>query len=130
MGCVTGPSLLLSPIGKHVHPESNGRSALFMLYEFMLSWNTENVFNRDQILQSIEETSIRVLTFAEASYGDRDENYPTETLSPYLPYSLCQAAIVQYRLWKQTGNPICKQRLDVLKRILGEFSKRWMVACK
>jgi transcription factor-like protein len=109
---------------------SNGYSALFILYEFMLSRNTENVFDRHQVLLSIEETSIRVLTFAEASYCEREENYPSEILSPYLPYSLCQAAIVQHRLWKQTGFPICKQRLDILKNILKEFTHRWMVACE
>ena len=96
----------------------------------MLNSNTDNAFNSNQILQSIEETSINALTFAEASYGDRDENYPSETLSPYLPYSLCQAAIVQYRLWRQTGQLICKQRVDTLKCILGEFTKRWMIACE
>jgi hypothetical protein len=96
----------------------------------MLSRNIPEGFDRQQILQSIDDTSIRSLTFAHASYIDREENYPKEIRSPYLPYSLCQAAIVQHRLWKQTGSLICKQRLDMLKTILGEFTHRWMVACK
>jgi hypothetical protein len=105
-------------------------SALFILYEFMLSRNMVDDSDKQQILQSLEDTSIRSLTFAEASYIDREENYPKEILSPYLPYSLCQATIVQHRLWKQTGSLICKQRLEMLKTILGEFTNRWMVACK
>ena len=90
----------------------------------MLSYDTGNIVERDRVLQSIDEMSLRATTFAAASYSDRMENYPHETLSPYLPYSLYQAAIVQYRLWKQNGDPMCKRRLDLLKAILGEFTKR------
>jgi hypothetical protein len=96
----------------------------------MLSRNTENIFDRHQLLQFIEETSIRALTFIEALYSDREENYPLEILSPYLPYSLCQAAIVQHRIWKQTGSPICNQRVEMFKNILGELTKRWRVVCE
>lgn len=105
-------------------------SALFTLYEFMLSKIPDNIEERNRIFRSIEETALRVITFAEASYGDREENYPPEIRSPYLPYSLCQAAIIQYQLWKHTGDPIWKQRLDSLKIMIEEFSNRWMVACK
>lgn len=98
-----------------------------MLYEFMLSHGNENVAEKHRILQSMEETSLQVITFAEASYGDREENYPFEVLSPYLPYSLCQAAIIQYRLWKHSNDPVCKLHLDSLKNILREFTKRWMM---
>ena len=96
----------------------------------MLSQNNQDDAERQQILQSMEETSLRALAFAEASYSDRDENYPFDTLSPYLPYSLCQAAIIQHQLWIQNGNPVNKRNLDSLKAILREFTKRWMVACE
>jgi hypothetical protein len=96
----------------------------------MLSGSAGTTEERGRLLKSIEETSLRVITFAEASYSDREENYPSEVLSPYLPYSLCQAAIIQHRLWKQTDDPIYKRHRDSLKNILGEFTKRWMVACK
>ena len=96
----------------------------------MLSQNNQDAAERQQILQYMEETSIRATAFAEASYRDRDENYPFDTLSPYLPYSLCQAAIIQYRLWIQNSSPIHKRNLDSLKSILREFTKRWMVACE
>jgi hypothetical protein len=104
---------------------SDHRSALFILYEFMMS---SDDFENGQILRSVEEISIGALTFAEASYGDRHENYPSDVLSPYLPYFLCQAAIVQHRLWKHVGRSIYKQRLDMLTRILQEFRTRWTVA--
>ena len=96
----------------------------------MLSHSTYNVVERNRLLQSIEETSLRAITFAEASYSDRVENYPHDILSPYLTYSLYQAAIVQYRIWKQNGDPMCKRHIDSLKTILREFTKRWMIACE
>jgi hypothetical protein len=96
----------------------------------MLSQNVENAFERHRVLQSIEETALGSLTFAEASYGNQEGIYVPETFSPYLPYSLYQAAVVDHRLWTQSGHLIYKQRLDTLKAIIGNFTKRWMVACK
>jgi len=96
----------------------------------MLSHSTYNVVERNRLLQCIEETSLRAINFAAASYSDRAENYPNDVLSPYLTYSLYQAAIVQYRLWKQNGDPMCKRHLDSLKSILREFTGRWMIACE
>lgn len=115
-------------IGRYCGAFGTCNSALFILYEFILSRKMEKIFDKQQVLQSIEETSVRALTFAEAAYSDREENYPWDTQSPYLPYSLCQAAIVQQSLWKQTGNPIYEQRMNTLKNILLEFTNRWMVA--
>ena len=96
----------------------------------MLSHSTGNIIEGDRVLQSIEETSLRAIAFAEASYSDRAENYHPDLISPYLIYSLYQAAIVQYRLYKQNNDPMCKQRFDSLKTILREFTKRWMIACE
>ncbi|ORY11886.1 hypothetical protein BCR34DRAFT_601007 [Clohesyomyces aquaticus] len=116
-------------IGKYCGAFGMCNSALFMLYESMLSRGNENkVLERHEILQFMEDTSLRAILFAEASYGDREENYPPEIHSPYLPYSLFQSAIVQYRLWKQSNDPVCKQRLDLLRSILSEFTKRWIGA--
>lgn len=101
-----------------------------MLYDYMLSRNPEDAFERQRILQSIEGTALGALTFAEASYGDREGNYPPEIFSPYLPYSLCKAAIIYHRLWKQSGHLTYRHRFDMLKAIIGDFTARWMVACK
>lgn len=102
-------------------------SALFTLYEFQLGHKPEDGVERHRILRSMEETSARAIIFAEASYGDR-ENFHHETLSPYLPYSLSQAAIIQYRLWKQNDDRICKNRFESLMGILKDFSRRWLLA--
>lgn len=105
-------------------------SALFVLYEFMLSHCHGDSVERDRIVHSIEEISIRATIFAEATHNDRAENYPIETQSPYLIYSLYQAAVVQHGLWKQRHDPQCKRNLDSLKDILHAFTKRWMITCK
>lgn len=104
-------------------------SALFIFYEFMLG-HTTDPSTRYRILHSIEDTSLRVLAFAHAAYSDRAENYPSDTISPYLPYSLFQAATVQFRLWKQRNDSACQTRFETLNPILQEFTHRWMVACK
>lgn len=110
--------------------DSKRCSALFVLYEYMLSQNEDNAFEKHRILESIEQTAMNSLSFAKASYCDRGENYPSEILSPYLPYSLCQAAIAFHRLWVRSGHLVYKERLETLKAIIGEFTNRWMVACK
>ncbi|KAH8901216.1 hypothetical protein GQ53DRAFT_814687 [Thozetella sp. PMI_491] len=115
-------------IGKYCGAFGVCNSSLFTLYEFMLSRLPEGAEERQVIWKSIEETSIRALTFSYASYMDREVNYPPEILSPYLPRSLCHAAIVQHRLWKQRGDEECKKRMESLKDILREFTSRWTVA--
>ena len=111
-----------------VHSQSDNHSALFILYEFMLNHSNESAAGRQRILQSMEETSHGALMFSRASYLDRCENYPAEVLSPYLPYSLCQAAGIQYRLWKHTNDPKYKEHIETFKDIMGEFTRRWVVA--
>ncbi len=77
----------------------------------------------------MEETSLRAFIFADAAVRDR-ENHPYELRSPDLPYSLYQAAIVQYRLWKHSGDPIYNQRFNSFKIMLRNFDSRWMAARK
>lgn len=77
----------------------------------------------------MQELSERAVIFAEAGYADKETFY-LETLSPFLPYCLYQAGIVQYRLWKQRGDSIHKVRLDALSNLLRGNGKRWAVAGK
>jgi hypothetical protein len=104
-------------------------SSLFAIYEYLLRHVGEDDAKRNQIEQSMEEISIRAITFAEAAYHDRAESYPFEIHSPYLPYSLTRAAIEQYRLWRQSGDVIHKRHISTLRSIIHEFTQRWKVAC-
>jgi hypothetical protein len=127
LGFVTGSNS--RNISHSIGRNSNGFSALFLLYEFSLHRNDQGDIDKAQILLSMEETSSRAMSFAEASCADQ-ENYDVELLSPYLSYPIFQAAIVQYRLWKQNNNPIYKQRIESLILILTDLKKRWLVAGK
>lgn len=51
-----------------------------------------------------------------------------DTASPYVPYSIYHAAIVQYRLWKQTGSERHKAALDSLKNVLKYLNRRWLIS--
>jgi hypothetical protein len=99
-----------------------------VLFEFNLAHSSEND-THSQALQSMEEMSKRSLSFAEQFYAETGAMDPA-TYSPYLPYSYCQAAVVQYRLWRKKGDIAYKERHDWLKQVLREFGKRWMVASK
>lgn len=102
-------------------------SALFALYESaLLPCNLDND-SRANILKSIEFISTQIVEFSEYLFRDLDK-IKYNMMSPFVPQSLYQAAIVQFRLWKQTNEMRYKNALDSLKNILGHFNKRWLVA--
>jgi hypothetical protein len=92
----------------------------------MSSRSPENSIERHRILQSQVVNSEHAIYVAEASYSDKENYYP-ETLSPFLSLSLFQAAIIQYRLWKQNGDPAYKDRFDVAVSRIGSFGDRWLI---
>lgn len=102
-------------------------SALFTLYDAALLSQRHSEAEREGILQAIETTSDRIVVFSGLLFGD-----PTavniDTLSPFVPYSLYQAGVVQYRCWRRSGEATKQEGLWSLKRILGSFSLRWQVA--
>jgi hypothetical protein len=98
-----------------------------MLYEFWLKGKELKKVDRNRIFQKMEEVSLYTVRFAEASFGDCDSTL-YEALSPSLPYSLYQAALIQYHFWRQKGDFSSKARFDSIVSILGVFRKRWMIA--
>ncbi|KAH7309699.1 hypothetical protein B0I35DRAFT_85426 [Stachybotrys elegans] len=115
-------------IGEYCGAFGMCNSALFILYEFMMSPNVAMTTSSEEIMQSIEHVAATGVAFAESSYHARHEHYPPEVYSPYLPYSLCQSAAVQHRLWRQTGHMSYKHNFYSVKRIIQQFTKRWKVA--
>jgi hypothetical protein len=102
-------------------------SALFTLYESaLLSGNLDNE-SRTNTLKSLEYISTQIVEFSEYLFRDLDK-IKYNLMSPFVPQSLYQAAIVQFRLWKQTNETRYKNALDSLRQILGYFNKRWLVA--
>ena len=72
----------------------------------------------------MEEISLRTITFVEALYYDRGDCL-AKVHSSYLPYLICQTAILQYRLWKKRNDLAGKQYIDSILAILTKFTKRW-----
>lgn len=105
----------------------NKHSAFFTLYESALRSKTLSELERINILNSMEETSTRITAFSKHLFGDEDL-IGYSTMSPLVPYAQYQSAVVQYRLWKQTGKIRYKENMDSLKVILGFQSRRWMLA--
>jgi acyl carrier protein phosphodiesterase len=51
-----------------------------------------------------------------------------DLFSPLVPNAIYQAAVAQYRLWKQSGLEEYKRNMDSMRLILGGFCRRWQVA--
>jgi hypothetical protein len=77
----------------------------------------------------MEPLSTQLVQFSSALFST-GEDVDYGTFSPYVPLSLYQAAVVQLRLWKQTGEECYWQGLSSLKRTLGYFGRRWTIAGK
>ena len=75
----------------------------------------------------MEPLSTQIACFSQRLFGGSDEDRDYSTFSPYVPLSLYQSAVVQLRLWKQTGDPAYEERLVSLKGILGHFNRRWVI---
>jgi hypothetical protein len=97
-------------------------NALFTLYEY-----SPAPIDEDQKLTAMEPVSTQIAEFSAFLFGDVEKiEYPT--LSPLVPYSLYQAAVVQFRLWKRHNKDQHRNNLNSLKRILSYFNQRWLVA--
>ena len=106
-------------------------SALFIIYEFKLNHGDQvTIEEKRRILECMEDLSLRCIAFAERSYIERAGTTLHELNSPYCPYSLYQTAVVQYRIWKHRNDPACELRLELIKNLLHEFTKRWRDACE
>ncbi len=102
-------------------------SALFSMYDAALEHYQDDDLGRIRITDSMESASVRLVDFGVHLFLN-PENKDIRDMSPLIPYSLYQAAIIQYHSWKRNRVIFCKQRLDSLVTILGYFKKRWLVA--
>lgn len=85
--------------------------------------------NNARFLQSLESTSTRIALFSKHLFGDPAKRN-IGVMSPFVPYSLYQAAVVQQRLAKRTGEADYQRNLNSLEQILGTFKQRWLIAGK
>ena len=106
---------------------SNLISTLFLLYDSQLLIDQHNEEAANCILRSIEDIAFRI---ADVSTGlfNPIENTNLDRLSPFVFFSMYQAAAVHLRKSKLTKRKIDKENLDSLKTILGHFNIRWRAA--
>ncbi|KAK3117102.1 hypothetical protein LTR53_001831 [Teratosphaeriaceae sp. CCFEE 6253] len=96
-------------------------NALFMLHE--------DAGKRDatDVLTAMQPLSTQIKVFSNQLFGN-GEAICYGTLSPYIPLSLYQAAVVQSRLYRRSGEQCYGEALLSLKKLLGYFNRRWLVA--
>lgn len=83
--------------------------------------------NKARIESSMESAAIQLTDFSVHLFADL-EVMDIRQMSALIPHSLYSATLVHLRIWRQTKSMFCKVRVDALKRILGHFRKRWLVA--
>lgn len=87
----------------------------------------DNQLNQLRVADSMKAASVRLAEFSRLLFADVDAINIT-AVSPLIPRSLYEAAIVEFRSWKENKEMFCKQRFDVLRTVLGHFSRRWLIA--
>ncbi|KAL5314236.1 hypothetical protein ACEPPN_018661 [Leptodophora sp. 'Broadleaf-Isolate-01'] len=101
-------------------------SALFMLYDSALFSSQTSSEYKDTLIESIQCSSTQITEFSRHLFGDVAA-VDFDVVSPLIPLSLYQAAIVQYRVGKQTGEIRHRNGFESLKEILGYFDRRWLI---
>ncbi|KAH7304841.1 hypothetical protein BKA65DRAFT_602133 [Rhexocercosporidium sp. MPI-PUGE-AT-0058] len=101
-------------------------SALFTLYDSALFSSQISQDYKDTLLASIQCSSTQITEFSRHLFGDVAA-VDFGVVSPLIPHSLYQAAIVQYRLGKQIGEMRYRNGFESLKEILGYFNRRWLI---
>ena len=100
-----------------------------MLYETAILSTSYNDAEMQVFSASIEELSDMQSTFVREMFvapsGPRaDDNL----FSPFTPYSLYQAAVVQRRLWQRRGSSHHREAFEQARSVLETFNKRWRIA--
>jgi hypothetical protein len=75
----------------------------------------------------MEPLSNQMATLTSELYGSL-EKIDFDTLSPLATYCIYQSTVVQLRLWKKTGTEKYRDNVSGLKKVLGWFNQRWLVA--
>lgn len=78
---------------------------------------------------SISTISNQIRAFCDTLYSR--PHRPTvkeELFSPFVPYSIYQAAVVHHNLWKQTHLMVYHTGFETLRSSLQRTGKRWLIA--
>ncbi|CAG8956587.1 hypothetical protein HYFRA_00003976 [Hymenoscyphus fraxineus] len=103
-------------------------SSLFTLYNSSLtSTPPPSPENRKHLLNSMETCASRIFGFSSVLFAE-PEKVDSSIMSPFTAYSQYQAALVMLRFWKETGEVIYRERMEVLRMVLRIFGGRWVGA--
>ncbi|KAI5456868.1 hypothetical protein BGZ63DRAFT_80730 [Mariannaea sp. PMI_226] len=103
-------------------------SAIFTLY----GCSTENDNKANIVVfhaKLAEETSLGITRYCRRLFGNEEE-IDYGILSPVVPYTLYQAAVIQIQLHKRNPQVRYEENINFLKRVLMNFNRRWLVAGK
>ncbi len=76
-----------------------------------------------------EVQSLEIVRYSRLLFGAAEQvNY--DGLSPFAPYALYQAAVIQRQMLERCSDPTYELNYQFLKLILAHYGKRWLVAGK
>ncbi|CAG8976978.1 hypothetical protein HYALB_00009772 [Hymenoscyphus albidus] len=103
-------------------------SSLFTLYNSSLT-STPPLppETRKHLVNSMETCTSRIFGFSSVLFAE-PEKVDSSIMSPFTAYSQYQAALVMLRFWKETREVIYRERMEVLRMVLGIFGRRWVGA--
>lgn len=98
-------------------------SAIFTLYGSSIVKGGDN----DRRAALVEEIAVEITDYCRRLFSI-EEQIHYDIMSPFVPYALYQAAVVQQQLLKHNPETRYEKNVQFLKQILGSFNKRWLVA--
>ncbi|KAF2670636.1 hypothetical protein BT63DRAFT_371622, partial [Microthyrium microscopicum] len=110
------------------HPDSPLTCIRALLTLYNSKWPDDGAGDAStEVLKAMEPISTAIVGFARQLFGV-EEDIAIDQLSPYIPTVFYQSAVVQLRLWDETGEDAYKDGLDFLKGVLLIFQKRWQIS--
>jgi hypothetical protein len=94
------------------------------LYRFQLD---QSHGTDDAALKSLSSIADAKVHFSSLLCGT-EGNIEIDSLSLFVPNSLYQAALVQWRLWLDTSNHRYKYGFESMKVMLQQHGRRWKIA--
>ena len=95
-----------------------------MLYDSARSIRPGEIIDDDKSLSAMEPLSTQITEFSRQLFGpEKPVNY--DLMSPYIPLSIYQSAVVQLRLLRKSGVAWHERAVSSLRDILMQFNKRW-----
>jgi hypothetical protein len=108
--------------------DSHDISALFLLHDSSLMTKTCSIADEITLRQSIGIIAAQVDGFIQQLVDPNASGTDLGFFSPFTPYCLYQAAVVQRQLWQDRELTECRNSFHTIISVLQLFSKRWRVA--